>query len=426
MKVIIVGGGIVGLATYLHLRKHLPNPSSNTITIFESHKPSSSSPPYNGNLDTLSASPPLIGAGLGISPNGMRVLRDLNPDLYASVVAQGFRAERFVFKGANGWTLSVQSTSDKAVRGDGESEEVCVASSRHGLRETIMRYVDEGAVDYRQVVGVERLKGGKVGVMFEDGEVEEADLVIGADGVRSVVREALFGGDERYKPVYTGQSGVGGFLNAPIPHYITDNKAMVFCFGGNGFFGYSSGGPPAVQQLMWWSTFEMTSLSDTKAIDPGTIKVALVERHKHWKDSVVKEIIQKAEVQSIYPTWALPELPHWGERGIVLVGDAAHAMDPTTGQGASQAIEDAQTFAILLGKLLEDEPHNDNDADVINTAIKLFYKIRAPRVHAINERGKKLAGNKTNLGLFSEYSMYCLLWLIDKLPFIGEFPQIVD
>jgi 2-polyprenyl-6-methoxyphenol hydroxylase-like FAD-dependent oxidoreductase len=218
----------------------------------------------------------------------------------------------------------------------------------------------------------------------------------------------------------SGQSGVGGFLNTPIPPFITDNKAMMFSFGGNGFFGYSSSGPPSSEQLMWWSTFETLGLPDTKNIDPQAIKIALMERHKHWRDPIIQDIVRKAEVQSVYPTWALPDLPHWGERGIVLIGDAAHAMDPTTGQGASQALEDGQTLALLLSDLLRKETDADNDVVTINTAIKLFHQVRSPRVHAIIERGKRLAGSKIDVNVVSEYSMYCMLWLIMKLPFLGE------
>lgn len=81
MKIIIVGAGISGLSTYLHLRKHLPNPDSHTITIYESHQARSKLPSANStasehanlNLDTLSESTAIVGGGLGISPNGMRV-----------------------------------------------------------------------------------------------------------------------------------------------------------------------------------------------------------------------------------------------------------------------------------------------------------------------------------------------------------------
>lgn len=220
MEIVIVGGGIAGLSTYLHLRKHLPNPSTHTITIYESHRPqpkllSTTLPAENAiqslNLDTLSESTAIVGGGIGISPNGMRVLLDLDPELHNRVVAQGFPAENYIFKGANGWTLGVQSTSDKAVRGADEPEGVCIASSRHGLWETVLQYVKEkegdGVVKYQKVLGVERSDGSKrlkVTVQLEEGreEIHEADLVIGADGVKSKVRKALFGDEKQYNPIY--------------------------------------------------------------------------------------------------------------------------------------------------------------------------------------------------------------------------------
>ncbi|KAH8725065.1 hypothetical protein GQ44DRAFT_772467 [Phaeosphaeriaceae sp. PMI808] len=433
MKIIIVGGGIAGLSTYLHLRKHLPSAPSCTIAVYESHKPrsngSTSSAPQDIshlNLDTLSESTAIVGGGLAISPNGIRVLRDLDPELHTKVVAQGFPVETFVFKGANGWTLGMHRASDKAWRAEGEQEEVCIASTRHGLRETIMQHVrqkyGDNVVQYRKVLGIERSKRLHVRCVDESGkeEVEEADLVIGADGVKSVVRSALFGAQDEYQPTYTGLAGVGGFLDVPIPAFITSNKAMVFTFGGNGFFGYSSGGPPSSQQLMWWSTFETATLPDTTNIDAHAIKTALLKRHTNWRDPILQDIIQKAEVKSLHPTWTLPELPQWGERGIVLVGDAAHAMDPTTGQGASQALEDAQTLALLLARLVQGENDEVENRENVNIGIKLFYQIRAPRIHAIVERGKKFAGKKANVGVVKEYFMYCFLWLMMSFPAIGK------
>lgn len=221
MKAIIVGGGIAGLSTYLHLRKQLLA-EYNTITLYESHKPRSTGlddtpspgqPNQSVSLETLSESTAFVGGGLGISPNGMRVLRDLSLELHDRVVAQGFPASNFVFKGANGWTLGMHSTSDKAVKEKGAAEEVCIASSRHGLWHTLRQYViekyGEGAIKHGKVVDVER-DGQKptlrlqVHVINENGqrEVDHADMVIGADGVKSVVRKALFGTDERYNPVY--------------------------------------------------------------------------------------------------------------------------------------------------------------------------------------------------------------------------------
>ena len=129
-------------------------------------------------------------------------------------------------------------------------------------------------------------------------------------------------------------------------------------------------------------------------------------------------------MESIYPTWVLEKLPHWGENGIVLIGDAAHALDPTTGQGASQAFEDSQTLALLLKEVLQTksvgDPAKDSEREKVNLAIKLFYEIRAPRVHEIVERGKKLSGSKTDVGVVTEYFLYFFLWLLNRFPIVGK------
>ncbi|KAK1827539.1 hypothetical protein QBC39DRAFT_393690 [Podospora conica] len=434
MKIIIIGAGISGLATYLHLRKHLPSPPpghEHTIRIYESHRPrpagSSSTPPTN-DFDALSSSTAIVGGGLGVSPNGMRVLYDLDPDLHASVAAQGFPCDHFIFMGQNGWTLGMQRTSDRGgFEGAGGRPEVCVSSSRHGLWACLTAKMgeaqDDGVVRYQKVVEV-RVRDRRKVVVFEDGEEEEADLVIGADGVKSKVRAALFGEEEgEYSPQYTGASGLSGFVHGPLPPRIAENKAMVFTFGRNGFFGYASAAPAEAQRLMWWSTFETNSLPSKTVLDSDEIKASLRERHRAWADPVVLDIISKAVVDTIYPTWVLPNLPHYGENGIVLVGDAAHAMSPTTGQGASQALEDAQTLSLLLAETLKrayDEAHGETEADAVALALKLFYDIRQPRVAEIVERGKKMDKGKGDVGVMAEYAIYCVLWVILHFPSLAR------
>jgi 2-polyprenyl-6-methoxyphenol hydroxylase-like FAD-dependent oxidoreductase len=474
MKIIIVGAGITGLSTYLHLRKHLPAPSNapaHSIIIYESHKPRLATSPQTAStvaaeavenvqsvltepepttLESLSSSTAIVGGGLGISPNGMRVLKNLSSDIHDAVSAQGFPVHNFVFKGANGWTLGVQPTGDGKARkelqkekGDDSidtEEELCVSSSRHGLWRCLMEAVtkeDGNVVKFRKVVSVER-RGGKPFVKSVDitsgEEVEEdADLLIGADGVKSIVRKAAVGDAEQYNPVYTGLAGVGGFLKQPIPAFIREKKAMVFTFGNNGFFGYASGGPVEEKSIMWWSTFETSNLPDTKRIDPVEVREAVIKRHKNWKDPILQDIINGiSTVESIYPTWVVPDLPTWGEKGIVLIGDAAHALSPTTGQGASQGLEDSQTLALLLSRSLERSNVYSTDYDVqkeqdaIDLASKLFYDIRFPRIKAIADRGRKLDGNKADVGIVLEYFMYFFFYVLIRYPAIGKYSTVFD
>ncbi|GAB1319746.1 Salicylate hydroxylase [Madurella fahalii] len=443
MKIIIVGGGISGLATYLYLRKNLTDPPSpappHSIHVYESHPPRTSGAPIPSDADAfeaLSTSTAIVGGGLGVSPNGMRVLRDLDPEIHKAVTEQGFPCERFIFMGQNGWTLGVQKTSDGGgYEGPQGRAEVCVSSTRHGLWACLMAAMPKGVVQYRKVSHVEVKGGGGKVVVFEDGGEEECDLLVGADGVKSTVRKALFGGAAEYSPVYTGASGIGGIMNSPLPARVADNRAMVFTFGRTGFFGYASGSPASANRLMWWSTFETDSIPSRADLDVDDIKTKMKERHGSWADPVIQDIISKAEVDSIYPTWVLPDLPHWGENGIVLIGDAAHALSPTTGQGASQALEDAQTLSLLLAEVVKEvytmnstestgTPQGiswaDKEKDAVAQTLKLFYNIRQPRVAAIAERGRKLDAGKKNISVVEEYAMYYFLWVLNHLPSIAK------
>jgi 2-polyprenyl-6-methoxyphenol hydroxylase-like FAD-dependent oxidoreductase len=203
MKIIIVGAGISGLATYLFLKKNLPaSAGPYDITIYESHRPRKANEALAAdlNFEELSSSTLLVGGGLAVGANGMRVVRDLDPELHDKLKAQGFLVENFVFKAARGWRLSSVPTGDQR-----EVQEWPVASSRHGVWKTFKEAVPQDRVVYRKVVEVFVSESGKPAVKFADGDqVEEADLVIGADGVRSVVKRGLFKDENetQFAPVY--------------------------------------------------------------------------------------------------------------------------------------------------------------------------------------------------------------------------------
>lgn len=105
---------------------------------------------------------------------------------------------------------------------------------------------------------------------------------------------------------------------------------------------------------------------------------------------------------------------------MVLVGDAAHAMSPTSGQGASQAFEDAQTLTLLLARFLGQDGVTDEEA--IKQSTKAYYDIRSPRVTRIRDRVKKYDSNKLpNQSIVAEYGMYFFLWLMNRFPVIGKY-----
>jgi 2-polyprenyl-6-methoxyphenol hydroxylase-like FAD-dependent oxidoreductase len=196
MRIIIVGAGIAGLSTYLLLKKHLLGPTSNlnghiSITIYESHNSRIGTADEKGgpnSVEELSSSTPLVGGGLSIAPNGMRILREIDERLHDEITKRGFVIEHAVFRSARGWTLGKIRWGDMR-----EPEEFSVSIARHRLWECLRDAVGEDVIQYRRVAGVETGNTGKPVVSFADGSTEEAELVIGADGVKSTVRKAIFG-----------------------------------------------------------------------------------------------------------------------------------------------------------------------------------------------------------------------------------------
>ncbi|EXJ68878.1 uncharacterized protein A1O5_07810 [Cladophialophora psammophila CBS 110553] len=181
-------------------------------------------------------------------------------------------------------------------------------------------------------------------------------------------------------------------------------------------------------------------------------------------------------LDAAYPTWTTPELPSWSSRGrAVLVGDAAHALQPSSGQGACQALEDAEALALFLGHYLSaasspsspdssssapgvgagagagagavarssagppatagpdadpvadadmrkgkrkgKDQDADTDADThvhasLQRALDAFETLRKPRVHAIYTRSQKMSRMKGDMGVVAEWAMYLVIYLM--------------
>ena len=183
MKIIIVGGGLGGLASYIALKKHLAEISPPvTIKVYESHP------------DPISATVSL-GNSISIAPNGLRALSLVCKAAVTSLVAAGFQYPTFAFRNSRGSSLGHYVGGSKERHGF-----VQVFVTRAMVHQALLKEIPQSAVHWgKSVERVEATDDG-VEVQFADGGVEHADLVIGADGLKSTVRKSIFG--EEFNPKY--------------------------------------------------------------------------------------------------------------------------------------------------------------------------------------------------------------------------------
>ncbi|KAH9988584.1 FAD/NAD(P)-binding domain-containing protein [Xylariaceae sp. FL0662B] len=168
MKVVIIGAGLSGLGTAIALRKYVPAGQHLEINIYDNTNP-------DDNADQSR-----LGAGLGLQANGLHVLNDLDHALREKVYAVGFPCKHFTWKTAGDYLLGREYLD-------------LLPISRLLLINCLQETLPKDAVTYKT----------KPLVQFEDGSPDEvADLVVGADGIRSTVRHDLFGDDEKYRPNY--------------------------------------------------------------------------------------------------------------------------------------------------------------------------------------------------------------------------------
>ncbi|KAK2759326.1 hypothetical protein FQN54_002804 [Arachnomyces sp. PD_36] len=437
MKTIIVGAGISGLASYLSLKKHLPeSPSSepHSFTIYEAYDTSKKAPLSSLPAGETHSATLVVGGGLGVSPNGLSVLKRLDEDLFNDVVGSGYPYSHWTFKNSYGWNLA------RLFAGNNEDPPMnSVAMSRQAVWNCLRDRVPDGVIVNRRISEVVPSAEGRSVVKFADGSPdEEADLVIGADGLKSIVRRGIFREEEEdpYPPHYEGFTGVGGFIPSADLKSDIDPGTMTIVFGGNGFFGYvysnstgtlapySTSTASPGDTVTWWSTYYCKDCPDTKSIDREAVLRDLRKRHGNWRLPVIQKIINSVELETMWPVWTTPELPTWHRDGLILIGDAAHTLPPTSGQGTSQALEDVESFTLCLSHYLKAK-YSESGTEVngqaiykqaINQAAQKHMVLRRPRVKKILDRARQMESKKQNMNIFEEFFLYFILYMISFMP----------
>ena len=210
--------------------------------------------------------------------------------------------------------------------------------------------------------------GDGVRAVFADGTEAAGDLLIGCDGVHSAVRGVIDPGAPA--PSYAGLLNTGGFTRGIAVDGEPGGYEMIF--GRRAFFGYAA----APDGEAWWFANVPSRREPARpapqAFDAAEWRSRLLALFADDAGPAVELIASTAELLPASPVHAIPHLPRWHRGRMVVLGDAAHAPSPSSGQGASLAIEDA----VALGRCLRDE----DDARV---AFARFEAVRRPRVERI-------------------------------------------
>jgi FAD-dependent urate hydroxylase len=310
------------------------------------------------------------GAFLGVAPNGMHVLAELG--LAEAVLAIGHPCSAFQFLNGKGASLGGIDRS-----ADGENLGWPLVMVRRGqLHELLSRAARERDVDIRmgtRLVALEE-EPSRVRAAFADGTVLGADMLFGCDGLRSTVRALVL--PESRAPRFSGLLDYGGFSSAPIPFPAGIN---VMVFGRRAFFG--AFGTPSGET--WWFHNGPPVVEG----EARTSRERLIDLHREdplW----IREVIEATpEVLGPWPLHDLAAMKRWSRGRVCLLGDAAHAMSPSAGQGASLAMEDA----LVLARCVRDRAEPE-------MAFEEFERERRPRVEPIAKAARRNSGGKTGAG----------------------------
>ena len=311
LRVCVVGAGIGGLATAVALQR-----AGLEAHVYEAAEAGAD-----------------VGKGIWVPPNAMRVLDRLG--LADAVSSRGVALDRLAVLTSGGREL--QSVDGAEVRDRYGYATVSVL--RADLHRALERALAPGTLHWgRRCTGV-RADGPRPVVTFGQDAVE-ADLVVGADGVRSVVREAVAPG-ARLR--YAGQTCTLGIARLGLPVPLARSARELW--GGASRFGFSPVRPDAVY---WFAPVSGPPVGGTRPVDRAHLD-GLRRRYAGFADPVPALLEHSDPADAVQVDLQdLAPLPRWHRGRVVLVGDAAHAMTPNLGQGGAQSIEDAHALARAL------------------------------------------------------------------------------
>jgi len=346
-KIAIVGAGIGGLTLAIALQQR-----GMDVEVFE-------------QASELAE----IGAGIGLFANSIKSLKRM--EVLASLRSDATEPVDLIYRDGHSGEilgevpLSRNSTYERAFGAP------YIGLHRRHLQRSLLGAIDSTAIRLGHRLDRVSLVNGTPTLEFANGTRRQADLVIGADGTNSVVREWITGSQNAK---YSGTSGFRGVAPVSMLPSLPRPHAAQFWVGKGKHLLHFPIGLNADFVSFLAAVDEPASWTDVGSRRPATTAEALAT-FAGWHPAVT-EVLGAVEHQARWGLFVVDPLTSWSRGPVALIGDAAHAMLPHHGQGANQTIEDAVVLADLLATSRVDE---------VEPTLIEYETLRMPRARLVQE-----------------------------------------
>lgn len=359
MKAIVVGAGVAGPVAAMALQR-----AGIEVVVHESHAPADGE----------------VGSWFTVTPNGLDALDAVGSLHLAREIGLPTRANSML--GATGRELGRLPLGRPLSDGT-----PALTMKRTRLAAVLAQECSRRGIEIRYgsgLVAADPTPSGGVRAVFADETAEDADLVVGADGVHSTTRRLVDPNAPSGR--YVGLVNFGGLTTAGVSG-LDDAEAEPECwhfvFGRRAFFGWH---PTPEGDVVWFVNEPRPQVSPDERR-----QTTEPDWRTHLADLFVDDAgpaarLIRAGVLELAGdnTHDLGHVPTWHRGPLLVIGDAAHAPAPSSGQGASIAMEDG----VVLAQGLRDAPD-------VPTAFATYERLRRARVEKVVAAGARSSSSKT-------------------------------